>query len=579
MKKKLIVLFLAAVMCLPLIACGGEKKAPTAKLTLSEYAEDVNYSFSGVKANPENSAYTQSRKLGGTFIDVTSAGTVILKAGNSDFRLFDAKNDAQVQEGTTMTSAPQIFGDVFIRSVQNGVTKLFDLTGKQTVLDSANYTVLNVDRVSYYLPGKYTKTTVYKLTYNTSPTEEDKIKYFTYESSDGIAEPVLTEIAESDLRTTSAMNVLGATVSAVEVSDIYTPNRGKTDNDLKGYGYGVELHSNHNGLSNFTTYFYNNGKQTGSVQVKNGYSVGFIGKYFYFAEIELMPYDAEKDYNVFIQSDSYFTSSQKLKVTYYRYDVLKNKQSKFDPGYFIMPDSVQPLYNNYKKLYNAAQLKAVNYVDGVATITAGTPYKTYFVNQDCRVGFDLTDKPFGVVNMTQLPNGNTFITDANGYYIVDKSLNIIASIPAGTNAKIYKNSGVITYRHLSQRYMAIDFNGNVVLNPRFNTLEFYGGIALTDITDGSASGINAQNVLVSASSKEATRLDIIGDGERLLYGSEGLLIKYSGTSKTLTVYNYSRDVIMTVPELNTQPQIIVRKLNNTDKAILTINNLHTYLLY
>lgn len=578
MKKKFIVLLLSVVLCLPLAACGGEKKAPTKKMNISEYAETLDRTYSGVAVNYEPSAYTQARALDGAYVDATQAGVVILKAGNSDFRLYDVKGDAKVQEGTPMSSAPQIFGEVFIRSVNNGATRLYDLSGTQTVLESATYPVLGVDTAYYYLPGKYTQSRIYKLTYNTDTTSADKIKYFSYESPDGIAAPVLTEVAESDLRTTSAMNIPGSTVSATDVSDIYPASDGKPDADLKGYGYGVQTNADYGDSGNFTVYFYNNGKQSGSVQVKNGYRIGFIGKYFYFAEIELLPFDAEKGYNVFIQNGSSFTSSEKLNVTCYRYDVLKNKKSKFDPGYFIVPGSVKPLYNYSKGVYNAAELNGVNFVDGIATVTDGTPVKTFVVDQDCKVGFDLTDKPFTLDGIKNLNNGKFLITSESGYFITDSSLGTVASMPASSGAKLYGNSGVITYRHQSGRYMAVDFNGSVVINPHYRSLDFYGGVAYTDVTDGTSNN-GANGVLVPANGEAATPLDIVGEGDRLLYGNDGVFMKYNATSKTLTVYNYLRNVIMTVPELNSQPQVILRAIANTNKAVLTVNNQQSYLLF
>lgn len=154
------------------------------------------------------------------------------------------------------------------------------------------------------------------------------------------------------------------------------------------------------------------------------------------------------------------------------------------------------------------------------------------------------------------------------FFIVDNDLNEIASV-ATNSYQIYKNSQLIVCG-MNGQYMAIDFDGKVVMEPKYSSLTLYGGYALTNITE--TDGTVKNNYLVSKDNIAGLALDSIGNlTDSLIYNSDGIFVKLDEQNKA-TVYNYAGTAITSIEDVSS-----VRKALTTDgKLYLTVTTASQY---
>ncbi len=576
MKKRFIILLLiVAIFALPLAACGGEKKAPTTKkLDVADYAVDVNMTIGDQEMFPDSALYTTAAKYDKTVVSGNNFGVIVSENADGKYTLVDENSGAALLNGKTFTNVTfDSYPFIKIYDTEDAVSKQGLLDHKGNVL--VDLTELNgsisVDSFSnLYVEGEYKTAYILTVSYTPKDAQDPVKKYYKVDYTEA-AEMQLTEVAEDKLRTTSQDNNVGAVASSLSRRYVYsfTMPVGNEYPEMDEYNYSRNVIDTDGTYSKILYTFYKGSEKSGELIVENGFTVGFVKNYLYFAEVEKLPYDATSGYNVYRQSGD-ITTVSKMKYTYYRYNVLKNKVSKYDPGYCIMPNSLTGIYNYKDKTVDAAIVaSAVNYVDGVAVISSQTKEKTYVVDSDLKVGADVSNKPFDVSKGLILLKDNRLLAASdNEFFIVDNDLNEIASV-ATNSYQIYKNSQLIVCG-MNGQYMAIDFDGKVVMEPKYSSLTFYGGYALTNITE--TDGTVKNNYLVSKDNIAGLALDSIGNlTDSLIYNSDGIFVKLDEQNKA-TVYNYAGTAITSIEDVSS-----VRKALTTDgKLYLTVTTASQY---
>lgn len=556
MKKKIILLILiVALLALPLMACGGEKKAPTAKdIDLADYSMSLDSKQYGRETYTENTGYTAANKLNGIVMGTNGYGISILaNTETQKYTLYDLASGQTLLNGQefnniVVDSATGCFKLINHDSVNNtskwGVA---DWTGTKMLMEMTEiYTAFGVNIETLndcYYENEITPSVIMRITYYLTADTLD-YKYFRIIAEDMSSSPSIESVDENKLHFGSPSSV-GSTVSALTRISIYPKGSivKSVYGEMDAYSYSANLINSANFMKAAVT-FYNGDTKKGTVNIKNGFVIGFIENYMYYAEVENLPYDAKSGYNVYEQTGSSFTSASKMNFTYYKYDIIKDKNKEINPGYVILPEGMEELYNYSDKKFDAASLQAVNLVDGVAVVNDSTDYKTYVVNSDLKVIADLSEKPFDFTSSITRLNDDRFMTKDNGtVYIIDKKLNEIASFSG--NYTIYKSSQLIVYSD-EDRYMAIDFNGNVVFEPKYSSLEFYGGVALTNVTNADSV---SENYLVSKSNLSGSPANaVLGENETMIYANYGIIIKKNAENK-ITVYDYNGTQLLSVDKV------------------------------
>lgn len=575
MKKKfLILLLIVAIFALPLAACGGEKKAPTTnKLDIADYAIDVNMTIGDQEMFPDSALYTTAAKYDKTVVSGNNFGVIVSENADGKYTLVDENSGAALLNGKTFTNVT--FDSYFIK-----IYDTEDAVSKQGLLDHKGNVILDLTELNgsisvdsfrnLYVEGEYKTAYILAVSYTPKDAQDPVKKYYKVDYTE-TAEMQLTEVAEDKLRTTSQDNGVGEVANNLARRNIYNFIQPVINEypQMDAYNYSINVLTTNGEYSNRVLTFYKGNEKTGEVIINNGFTVGFVKNYLYFAEVQKLPYDAKSGYNVYEQSGSVTTVS-KMKYTYYRYDILKDKVSKYDPGYCILPNSMTAVFNYKDKAADAAIIKdAVNYVDGVAVISSQTVYRTYVVDANLKVGADLSNKPFDFSGEVIQLNKNRFLTSTSDeMFLIDDDLNIIASV-ATPHYSIYKNSQLIVCR-VSDKYMAIDFDGKVVMEPKYSSLILYGGYALTDITE--FDGTVKTNYLVSKDNIAGTALDSIGNlTDSLICNSDGIFVKRDEQNKA-KIYNYAGTEIMSIDDVSA---VRVTHSSN-DKLYLTVTAASEY---
>ncbi len=556
MKKKfLILLFIVAIFALPLAACGGEKKAPTTnKLDVADYAIDLTTTIAGQEIYPEPKGYTSGTKYDKIVVNVNQFGVMVCVNEDGKYFLVDEKTGAALADGKTYTNV-SFEANPLIKIYDNegSVTKKGILApdGKVLIgLTETNGEITVQSHNNLYVEGEYKPAYILAVSYTPKDAQDPVKKYYKIDYTNNTDELIkITEVTEDKLRTTSQDNGVGEVANNLARQNIYNFTQPVINEypQMDAYNYSINVLATNGDYSNRVLTFYKGNEKTGEVIINNGFTVGFVKNYLYFAEVQILPYDAKSGYNVYEQAGSVTTVS-KMKYTYYRYDILKDKVSKYDPGYCILPNTMTAVFNYKDKAADAAIIEnAVNYVDGVAVISSKTVYRTYVVDANLKVGADLSNKPFDLSGGLIKLSKNRFLTSTSDeMFLIDDELNIIASV-ATDYYSVYKNSQLIVCR-VSDNYMAIDFDGKIVLEPKYSSLTLYGGYALTDITD--FDGTVKTNYLVSKDNIAGTALEnMIAENESLLLNSNGIIVKLDQNNKA-TVYNYAGTEIMSIDDVS-----------------------------
>lgn len=549
MKKKLIVLVLAlAMLCVSLTACGDKGGiAKTNKIKIDNYAvalADTDYT--------EQSAYTTVTEISGGYIGAGSSYspsynsygiasvTVPKTEGSPKYKLYNVNTKSYVsatEYDSIVISDSYDGGFITVTSISDSTTTktLLDPTGTKTILPAKEYDdYINVTKMSLYVSGATERSTVYQIEYTEKDADKESYKYYVDNAKEDAEYPDLSEVAESEV-SEYPQTAAGTVISSVTAYPVYDED--EEVGDMKAYTYAVRL------LENGREYtFYKDGSESGKVVVKNGEELGFMENYMYYVEEEILPHDAKKGYNVYMLTSSSYTAAVKKNVTYYKYDIVKNKTSKFNPGYYIF-DDIYPFYNRVDKKYDAAAVLAVPFVDGVAVVNGTADIRTYIVDKDFKVGYDLSDTPYSVEEVIKLKD-DRYLLVGESRYIVNGKMETIASFNGSFN--VYPDSQLITV-YANNVYGAIDFDGKVVLEPKYSRLNFVGGVALADVNVSVTE--TKEKCLVSVSNKNGTEIESMlkkaaadsGESDEVWADTSraGILVKRNPNNGKYTVYNYA----------------------------------------
>lgn len=534
MKKKTLValLLVLALACVPLVGCGSDKGySTTKKLDLNDYFVTASDTAYGVKYSTARKAFTTATAEDGQYNRV--GGKYGTKANESGkLSVYDFNKHAAVLTDKTYDNVSVYDGlgsNKLLVCYNVGdyyAYDIYDYNDLEAVTSFTSYVSISTNTMTKYVGGKATR--LLDISYKaTSGSDVYDHKYFALGDGSRTAKRAYSEVNVSDIKNTDI--VTGTVIDASAKQAIYETDGIVTYNEMKDYSVAISYTDSELGIevATFNLSFFKNNDKTGEVTVTDGMPLAFVEKYFYYAEYAPVAYDAVKGYNFIYQRNSNDnTTAQKYNVTYYRYDITKNKTSKVDFG-FIVGGNCEHLYNYADNKYDAVVLEAYQMFDGVANSNS-TPM-TLIVDKDFKVGYDFTGKPFGIDEKLK---ENRFIASSNGStYIYDKKLEIVASFDS-TNYSVNADLGLITFQK-GNRYMAVDFDGNVIFEPKYSNLTFYGDTAIASVyndqdeTDG--------NVRVSKINPNGSEI-AVGANETVAYTGYGLTVVSSAAVDGVTSY-------------------------------------------
>lgn len=539
MKKKIYAIVLALMLACALIACGDKDEiATTNKLKLDNYAVFVDDAQWGETVTDDVAPFTGATALDGTFARKINEYVGAIATSEETFKLYDLSKKSYLLNGEAFPTVATENGSranflIVSKKVNDGYQQaLYDPTGTLQVLPYALYEDVTVEQAqNRFVANSSEFSRLYIVTYRKSGENEKTQTAFVQGAVDFVAgEMVYALVAESDVRTspidTTVGNILNGTVATRIVFDPLSDKYAEyTMSSLQG-----------NGIITYTV--YKSGVKTGEFSVSNGDIFRdedrlpiTMDRYLYYYESVDVPSDAKNGYNVYEGTSA--ANARKRKVTYYKYDFVKNKKSTFNPGYYI--DSVVSSVYNYKnKTFDAATVYAVPFVNGVAVLGDAADTKTFTVDKNFKVGFDLTEKPFMIDDGICLRSGKK-ARYLFGAYITDAKLQILATLPIDPvdgEVHVYKQNGVIVFTY-NEAYAAVDFDGKVVLDAKYENLSFVGDTALTAIL---GKDDEEELYVVTTSTPDGTKLP---QGRTPI--SNGVLASDDGK----TLYNYKGDTIVT----------------------------------
>lgn len=181
----------------------------------------------------------------------------------------------------------------------------------------------------------------------------------------------------------------------------------------------------------------------------------------------------------------------KYLVTYEVYDLKKNssKSVKFD-YYISYIDCFDYFTDKEKEFFNKETLK-LNYVTAYEIkdkklVKSSNYQKGLFVDNSLNIKADS-----GLFNIAKLADNRFLFISFTGEnsYIKDSNDKVIATIGSNYSISSYKNGTVVLTNDITQKCGAIDKDGKVVVEFKYDSLsEFYNGKALGNINDGTEKG-------------------------------------------------------------------------------------------
>lgn len=533
MKKKSLValLLVLALACVPLVGCGSDKGySTTKKLDLNDYFVTASDTAYGVKNSTARKAFTTATLEDGQYVRV--GGKYGTKANeNGKLSVYDFTKCAAVIPDKTYDNVSMldgIDGNQLLVCYTHGdyyAYDIYDYIDLDPLASFTSYEAIGTDTMTKYVGGK--QISLLDISYKaTSDSDVSDHKYFSLGDGSRTAKRTYSEVNVSDIKNTNI--VTGTVINASAKYPVYETDGIVTYDEMKDYSVAINYTDSGLGIevATFNLTFFKNDDKTGEVTVTDGMPLTFVEKYFYYAEYEPVAYDAVKGYNFIYQRNANdTTSAQKYNVTYYRYDITKNKTSKVDFGFIV--NGCDNIYNYADRKYDAVKLEAYRMVDGVANSNS-TPM-ILIADKDFKVGYDFTGKPFGIDEKLK---DDRFIATANNVtYIYNKKLETIASF-ASTSYVVNDDLGLVIFQNGS-RYMAVDFDGNVIFEPRYSNLTFYGDTAVTTVYNdlNEADG----NMRVSKTNPNGAEI-VVGANENVAYNGYGLTVVSSATVDGATSY-------------------------------------------
>lgn len=541
MKKKTLValLLVLALACVPLAGCSGGNGYPTTKkLNLNNYVQAYSDTYYGTTSATGKSkkAYSAFATVDGTLNRISGTNSYGYTVNSEGKKVvYDIVARTNVLESKAYQDVHTTGAFLVGYNYDSFYTyDVYDPATLNLLTTVTSYDSLQTGSTTKYINGK--PTMVYTLSYlPDSSASERSFKYFVYSEGSRTEKMTLSEVNMTDLKDNDY--TVGSVIShAGDKEPIYDIDGIKKYDAMKDYTFIDGTVNNGLGKGGKIEFFKANAK-SGEIDLKDGMLIGFVDKYCYYVEVEAVPFDAVKGYNFVVQTDDDdFASTKKLNYTYYRYDIVKNKVSKYNPGYIVV--GFESMYNYKDSKYDALGVYGFKMVDGVANSLSAPVVG--IADKDLKMGIDFTGKPFQFEGKLK---DNRFIDTENGKtYIYNEKLETLAVFKS-SSFKVNYDLGIITFAETG-KYMAVDFDGKVVLDSKYSNLDFYGDTALTAVYD--ENGDVKGNMLVSKANPNGTEIQLAGD-ETLTYSANGILIikKNIEGVNNYTVKNYNGAVITT----------------------------------
>ena len=238
----------------------------------------------------------------------------------------------------------------------------------------------------------------------------------------------------------------------------------------------------------------------------------------------------------------------KYNYTLHRYDVPAGKDKVVKADYLFTDGLGAPLYNRTDKVFDKVYAEdAVPFVDGVAYLSDTVRASRLILNDDLSVFKDLTNTPYnieaGVIRLKE----DRYLVSGYGInnslmFIIDGDWNKIATFSG--EPTVCAEAGLLTFTD-NGSYMAVDFDGKIVLEPKYGALNFYGDAAYATV-DGDAKIVTVAN----PDGKEAWEVIGAAETDNVQLTTDGLIFKTVDGS--VTVYNYQgAKLLENVSNINT----------------------------
>ncbi len=525
MKKKTYALLVALCLCCSAVfftACNDKDKiSTTSKLSLDNYAVSITEARENELLSGSTAGYTSAEELEWSV--------------QSSYR---SKNSLRIEKdglygyynyALGKTVVPVEYESYSLNSYDsfilgNGTSESAVYSADGTVLlysDSAIYVQTHSTPIYYYARKPITHTLTY------SESGETKHAYI-YNNDNGYARCASdTQVKPKDLPTTDGTLLFRSEATLWGI--------GNDDAFLADYTVSYEDNS-----AGGRTYYFSKGNKTTKLSLPDnlhGMHYG-DGKILYGIVVQL-PHDATSGYN-YVSTPSNFTQTVKYNITYYSFDIATGKTSALHLGYII--SSVIPLYNNTAKCYDAFAVKAIRLQNGIAKYSAANDLQTFIIDATGKVGYDLTNYGNCEANkIIRLRNNRYLLSSNQSSYIIDGNGKAVAYLGNKTSNVAQAAELIVTTDSTTGRKGAVDFNGRLALDYRYDTLNFYGTTALTQVYTLES----AETKFVTADHPDGKDIEDVlplaeGETRWTSLHPNGLIVtaKNDGTTR-YTVYNYT----------------------------------------
>lgn len=518
-------LLLAGVMTVslalvPLTACGN-----SGKLDLADYAMDFKtYSKTNVQI------YDYAEYTGATFLDGDASmlnlaypSPLVKISKNDTYRLYNIATRAYV--GTTFDALDSLDYALFTCGTvtSDTSTHYYVYAPDGTEIVAGSWTMPSVSFQRAYIDGNLKS--VYLLTYGAMT------KYFTYEREEWYGDFVLREHGKNDITSLPVDHKEGDTLDMGAMKTSLDTDLRKDGLD----GYAVSTLTTPTDGTLLT--FYKNGKKKGDLSLKSSDTViGYVGTNLFYSTMTPVESDATKGYNVAFVGEE---GTTKFNVSYYRYDLAKNKTHSVDTNFYLA-DVETLLYNYEKEDFDAAVVASYPFnKNGVAVISedeAMNETSLLILNEKGKVVMDATESPIDFTRtIVELKNDRYLVRGTNKTYIVNAKHEIIASLN-GTTAYINATVGGVLFS--GENVGMIDYDGKVVLEDKYSGLIFYGDKAASYVLDGSEEEMTMKIVSLTYPYTLAASVAVNASSGDRVNAANGVIVKVTATG-VATLYNYS----------------------------------------
>ena len=523
MKKQLFATMLAATLfTLPLAACGGASNAVKQngeKFVIADYALDLD----GVTAEYKGYAHDDP-DLTKQFYRMTPISGASFSGEPElmmcNYGLYNVKSNTYPDGNNTYEEISYVSGTPFLkmRASLESEEYYFAAPTGQRIRDWPYY--------SYQTSSGALSngSTYYKLTLS-----EEEAFYWTYDKTAQEWKELTAEEA-TGTKDTGEYQV-GDTVGVKKypVSNlVFGSGEVPEEYIYADISYAIEKG---NGATRYT--FYRAGEKVGSFSMYGEYTLGIIGKYFYFYEIEAVSTDSLGGYNF----ESFFSSngSQVFKgnIALYRFDITSGALGLVNPSYFYLPISSEAslLYNKTKHDADKAVVNAVKKVNGIFVLNELSTTYRLIIDENAKVSVDLTDKPIDENAKFYQLGENAYLS---GNLVLDGDMNTVVQLPG--DGLVWRSQGLIISRPTTSTAIVTDYEGKVVI-PEFTITKSYSdqlsvsGKNIVGYLDG------VQAVFSAEYPDGRTLSEVTGDWNSTLTAAYGMIMATDDT--TTTFYDLS----------------------------------------